>query len=75
VLARAREMLRLLEGGHLVPEASARAAAGDAGQLGLFTATPDPVVERLRRTDAERMTPVEALQLLDALAREARERP
>ena len=74
VLARAREMLRLLEGGHLVPESVAHAPAADAGQLPLFATAPDPVVERLRSTDAERMTPVEALQLLDSLAREARGR-
>ena len=74
VLTRAREMLRLLEGGHLVPESVAHAPAADAGQLPLFATAPDPVVERLRSTDAEHMTPVEALQLVDALAREARER-
>jgi len=74
VLVRAREMLRLLEGGHLVPAVVAHVPASDAGQLALFANAPDPVVERLRSTDAERMTPVEALQLLDALAREARER-
>ena len=75
VLRRAREMLRLLEGGHLVaPKAPIGAAPAAADQLPLFTQAPDPLVERLRQADPDRMTPLEALELLAALAREARER-
>ena len=79
VLQRARAMLRLLEGGHLVAARPATAATASpapsaAEQLALFTAAPDPIVERLRAADPDRMTPLEALELLAALARQARER-
>ena len=74
VLGRARAILRLLEGGHLVaarePEVSARADE----QLGLFLPRPDPVVERLRALDTNSMTPLQALQALAELADEAKTR-
>jgi hypothetical protein len=42
-------------------------------QLALFApATPHPVVERLRATDANMLTPLAALQLLAELAERAR---
>ena len=89
VIARARDVLRLLEGEaeRMVPTlasdaaspvrgagrltSTARAAATD--QLGLFAGTvPHPVVERLRETDANSLTPIAALQLLAELAERAR---
>jgi DNA mismatch repair protein MutS len=85
VIARAREVLRLLEGEaeRLVPTLASstptcgrdkRHAAPPAGdQLALFGTTPHPVVERLRRTDVNTMTPMAALQLLAELADRARE--
>jgi len=88
VIARARDVLRLLEGEaeRMVPTlASGRAApARDArrtstalppttDQLGLFAATgPHPVVEQLREIDANTLTPLAALQLLAELAERAR---
>jgi DNA mismatch repair protein MutS len=94
VLARAREVLGLLEGGHIVaPKAGAAATTGsrkeDGGrqaavspargarpsdQLALFTIGPDPIRERLREIDVNRLTPLEALRLLAELVDEA-ERP
>jgi DNA mismatch repair protein MutS len=76
VLARARAILPLLEGGHLVAaRASAverRATADD--QLGLFLpAVPHPVIERLRGVDTNSMTPLQALQTLAELAKAANE--
>jgi len=83
VLRRAREMLHLLEGGHLVAERGARSAGrGTAreargerreadGQLGLFAADVHPVVERLREVDPNLVTPMQALQLLMELTEEA----
>ena len=72
VLGRARAILRLLEGGHLVasrvPEVSTRADE----QLGLFLPRPDPVVERLRTLDTNSMTPLQALAELAELAENAR---
>ena len=72
VLARARAILRLLEGGHLV---ASRASGGSGpattdAQLGLFLpSAPNPAVERLRALDTNSMTPLQALQVLAELVR------
>jgi DNA mismatch repair protein MutS len=82
VIARAREILAVLEGEHLAgtgtgPSArttgqtrSRRTEAPD--QLGLFAAAPNPVVEKLRRLDVNALTPLDALNLLSGLAADAR---
>ena len=68
-------MLRLLEGGHLIAgRVSGRAPVAPAEQLGLFVGAPDPLIERLRAADPDRMTPLDALTLLGELARGARDR-
>jgi len=87
VIARARDVLRLLEGEaeRMVPTLTSGAPTGIRGsrrsaatspstdQLGLFApATPHPVVERLRETDVNSLTPLAALQLLAELAERAR---
>jgi DNA mismatch repair protein MutS len=86
VIARAREVLRLLEGEQLVAELkggggrrrgapdAAKASAAPPDQLALFSGEPHPAVEKLRRVDPDATTPLEALQLLDELVRMARER-
>jgi DNA mismatch repair protein MutS len=87
VLARAREVLALLEGegaqmaSALAPKAGpsgatrsaprAQAPAVVSPQLALFGG-PHPVVERLRDVDVNTMTPLQALDLLARLAAEAR---
>jgi DNA mismatch repair protein MutS len=81
VIARAREVLRLLEGEQLVaglagpreqPDSEpGRAARGAAMQLALFA---DPLVERLAAVDVERTTPLEAIRILGELSAEARAR-
>ncbi len=83
VIARARTVLALLEGEaeHLVP-ALAPALAGrrraaappPADQLALFgsAAPPHAVVERLRGTDVNTLTPLAALQLVAELSDRAR---
>jgi DNA mismatch repair protein MutS len=81
VIARARSVLTLLEGEQLVAGLGGRADAGGRGasakaptpQLSLFAAEPHPVVERLKGVDANQLTPLDALRLLDELARLARE--
>ncbi len=80
VIARARALLKVLEGEQLVPAlggagGSARKAAASAppDQLGLFAVT-DPLVERLQGVDANALTPLQALSLLADLAAEARSR-
>ncbi|HEX7978840.1 MAG TPA: DNA mismatch repair protein MutS, partial [Gemmatimonadaceae bacterium] len=84
VIGRAREVLRLLEGEaeRLVPTLAGsgvsvgrdkrRAAPAPVDQLALFTVATHPVVERLRATDVNTMTPMAALQLLAELADRAR---
>jgi DNA mismatch repair protein MutS len=83
VIARAREILALLEGEQLArgardgeaSGASARstsASAAAADQLPLFVTAPNPIVERLASLDANRMTPIEALSILAQLAAEAK---
>ncbi|HYC52928.1 MAG TPA: DNA mismatch repair protein MutS, partial [Gemmatimonadaceae bacterium] len=71
VLARARHLLRLLENEQLARPAAAKEPSVD--QLGLFASTQNPVVERLKGTDVNALTPVQALALLDALVTEARQ--
>ena len=88
MIARAREVLALLEGEaeRMVPtltsgttrrharQPRASAPAASTDQLALFApATPHPVVERLRETDVNTLTPLAALQLLAELAERARD--
>ncbi len=89
VLKRAREVLQLLEGEQLVEQlqtgrggeqhgraTSARGARGaldESPQLSFFVVEPHPVVLRLRDLDPNQLTPLEALRVLDELARSARE--
>jgi DNA mismatch repair protein MutS len=71
VITRAREVLVEHESaeheltGHLSPGASPPAA-----QLTIFTALSQPVVDRLREVDLNRLTPLEALNLLAELKKE-----
>ena len=84
VIARAREVLALLEGEQIVPALQAgrggglaRPAGGratPADQLTLFSNAPDPAVEELRAVDADAMTPLQALALLARLSSEVRGR-
>lgn len=75
VIARARALLRVLEGEHLVPALGGRprtpTPSGATEQLALFAA-PDPVVERLRALDPDALTPLQALTLLAELSAEAK---
>ena len=76
VIARAKQVLALLEGDTLVPALQGRTGAhrraAPPDQLALFAPVPHPVVERLASLDANTVTPLEALRLLDELARAAR---
>jgi DNA mismatch repair protein MutS len=71
VVERARRILQELEG-FQPPPAARRDRADQAAQLGLFAPPPHPVVERLRRLDADHLTPIQALAMLAELAAEAR---
>ena len=80
VIARAREVLKSLEGEQLAAALEAGGARHRAvirtpapSQLTLFTVEPHPVVLRLRALDPNGITPLEALRLLDELSRHAHE--
>ncbi len=75
VIARARQILHDLEGvalgsGSLTGSGAGRTGSADRWQLSLFQPVEHPVVERLRRSVPEEMTPLEALTLLSELKRE-----
>jgi DNA mismatch repair protein MutS len=77
VLARARAILAELERGAALPSGGASSlrarAAGGRPQLDLFGAPapaklePNPALETLRAVDVDRLTPLEALQLVATL--------
>ncbi len=70
VIDRAREVLKNLESGEFEREGEPRLARSrraprlPSPQLSLFAAGPDPLRERLQQLDIDRLTPVEALNLL-----------
>jgi len=71
VLRRARAVLRLLEGGHVVQVPGATRHSHD-GQLGLFEAV-HPLVSKLAELDVNNLTPMQALETLAGMVVEARE--
>ncbi len=72
VIRRAHEVLGTLEGEHRVVQ-GAPPPPPDPGQLPLFaSAEPHPVVGRLRGLDVNALTPLDALNRLAELQREAR---
>jgi DNA mismatch repair protein MutS len=74
VVERAREVLRELEAGGrpLTTPIPAPKPKVVEYQLTMFDPEPHPVVERLRQTDVNRLSPLEALNLLAELAGAAR---
>ena len=77
VLARAREILFDLECGNQViiksgGKKASRTASDDKIQLTFFDGLSHPVLEKLRSTDVNQLSPLEALRLLDELSRESR---
>jgi DNA mismatch repair protein MutS len=75
VLARAKELLRLLEAEQIVPRSGRVPAqpprpAGD--QLALFGVMPHPVVQQLRNVEPNQMTPIQALEMLARLVDEVK---
>lgn len=70
VIARARALLRLLEGEDLV--GPLRTTNSAPQQLGLFAAAPHPVLVELAALDPNQLTPIEALARLATLIAEAK---
>lgn len=84
VLQRARSLLRLFEGEQIVSAldrtgvrpagASQKRKVNDtADQLALFGPLPHPIVEELKRLNANEMTPLEALTLVSRLVDQAKQ--
>jgi DNA mismatch repair protein MutS len=75
VLARAKELLKLLEAEQIVPRPGraqrTRLPATD-DQLALFGAQTHPVVQQLRQVEPNTMTPIQALELVARLVDEVR---
>ncbi|HEV7389864.1 MAG TPA: DNA mismatch repair protein MutS [Gemmatimonadaceae bacterium] len=69
VLARAKELLRLLEAEQIVPRSGRTSAppASTGDQLALFGVMTHPVVQQLRTIDPNKMTPIQALEMLARL--------
>jgi DNA mismatch repair protein MutS len=80
VIARARTVLRSLEGEQLAAALEAgstrrRYSCDDRDiQLGLFARSADAVVRRLLALDLNTLTPLDALKVLDELCRDARQK-
>jgi DNA mismatch repair protein MutS len=77
VLERARKLLALFEGEQIVSALGGppgkRAKPAPMDQLTLFGAATHPVVEELKTLDPQKLTPLEALTLLDRLVSRARQ--
>ncbi|MGI9141300.1 MAG: DNA mismatch repair protein MutS [Gemmatimonadaceae bacterium] len=71
VLARAREVLKSLESGHIVSSGSRRGPV-PAPQLPLFAEEPNPIMDELRGTDPDNLTPLQALDLVARLVDQAK---
>ncbi len=80
IIGRAREILANLEQGELdeagMPRiAHSRRSANPAPQLGLFTAKEVRVADEMRALDLERLTPMDALNILARLISRLKEEP
>ena len=73
VVARAWEVLKLLEAGHHVAHQIAPAPP-DASQLGLFGSATDPLLTELDQLDVNALSPLDALNRLAAWQRQRKER-
>jgi DNA mismatch repair protein MutS len=73
VLIRAREILANLDSGQIAVKSdrvNETVSSYDANQLSLFARTENQVEKRLRDIDINKLTPLEALNLIDELVRE-----
>jgi len=75
VLVRAKELLGLLEAEQIVPRSgrsSVAAPTTTGDQLALFGVMTHPVVQQLRTVDPNKMTPIQALDMLARLVDEVK---
>ena len=76
VLDRARELLSLLEAEQIVPRPGRIRSSRPAGtddQLALFGVMTHPVVQQLRNVEPNKMTPMQALELVARLVEEVKQ--
>jgi len=76
VIVRAKELLGLLEAEQIVPRSGrshATRVPPTDDQLGLFGVMTHPVVQQLKKVEPNKMTPIQALELLDRLVNEAKQ--
>jgi DNA mismatch repair protein MutS len=72
VLARARELLKHLESGHLIENGKVKAEVPSGqGQLPLFEVT-NPALDELRGIDTNAITPLQALEILSRLVAQSK---
>ncbi len=73
VVARAKEVLRTTEKGETVAAtpASVRVAEPDNGQISMLDMGDNPIIQRLKELDINVLTPIEAMQELYELVKEA----
>ena len=72
VVNRAKEILRSIErDGVAVSEKPVTAPVPDSGQMSLMDATDNPIVARLKELDVNILTPIEAMQELYELVKQA----
>ena len=64
VLSRARTVLRELESGQTAAPAPAAPAAQAGGQMSMESLAEAEVLDKLRRTQPDTLTPIEAMTLL-----------
>ena len=74
VVRRAKEILRSIEGGEGAPVRRAAAAvpvSDDYGQMSLLDHADNPIIAKLKELDVNVLTPIEAMQILHELSKEA----
>ncbi len=74
VVRRAKEILSSIEGGEDAPvrrTAPAPTTAESSGQMSLMDVADNPIITKLRELDVNVLTPIEAMQILYDLAKEA----
>ena len=74
VVRRAKEILHGIEGGEGAPVCRASASASipeDHGQLSMLDTADNPIINKLKELDVNVLTPIEAMQILHELSKEA----
>ena len=74
VIRRAKEILRSIEAGEGAPVRRATASAAateESGQLSMLDTADNPIINKLKELDVNVLTPIEAMQILHELSKEA----